>query len=80
MSIYPVVDIGFENETYTVSEGQGSVMVCVRVMSGGLGRDVEVTLVALDGSAVGKLLFFKVGYPCMHIHYIATIQCHSHEI
>ena len=29
--------------------------VCARVMSGGLGRDVEVTLVTQDESAVGKL-------------------------
>ena len=42
------VIIGFENETYPAEEGQGSVTVCARVMSGGLGRDVEVTLVTQD--------------------------------
>ena len=47
------VTIGFENETYPSDEGQGSVEVCVRVIDGGLQRDVEVTLVTQDGSAVG---------------------------
>ena len=47
--------IGFENETYPAEEGQGSVTVCARVISGGLGRDVEVTLVTQDESAIGKL-------------------------
>ena len=28
--------------------------MCVRVIDGGLQRDVEVTLVTQDGSAVGK--------------------------
>ena len=48
------VTIGFENETYSSDEGQGSVEVCVRVIDGGLQRDVEVSLVTQDGSAVGK--------------------------
>ena len=48
------VTIGFENETYPSDEGQGSVEVCVRVIDGGLQRDVEVSLVTQDGSAVGK--------------------------
>lgn len=47
------ITIGFENETYQSDEGQGSVEVCVRVLDGGLQRDVEVTLVTQDGSAVG---------------------------
>ena len=49
------VTIGFENETYPSDEGQGSVEVCARVIDGGLQRDVEVTLVTQDGSAVGML-------------------------
>ena len=48
------VTIGFENETYSSDEGQGSVEVCARVIDGGLQRDVEVALVTQDGSAVGK--------------------------
>ena len=47
------VTIGFENETYPSDEGQGSVEVCVRMIDGGLQRDVEVTLGTQDGSAVG---------------------------
>ena len=47
------VTIGFENETYQSDEGQGSVEVCARVIDGGLQRDVEVTLVTQNGSAVG---------------------------
>jgi len=56
------VTIGFENETYPAEEGQGSVTVCARVMSGGLGRDVEVTLVTLDESAIGKLAMQRKYY------------------
>ena len=50
-----VVTIGFENETYLSKEGQRSVEVCTRVINGGLQRNVEVTLVTQDGSAVGML-------------------------
>ena len=49
------VTIGFENETYSSDEGQRSVEVCARVINGGLQRNVEVTLVTQDGSAMGKL-------------------------
>lgn len=56
------VIIGFENETYPAEEGQGSVTVCARVMSGGLGRDVEVTLVTQDESAIGKLAMQRKYY------------------
>ena len=49
------VTIGFENETYSSDEGQSSVEVCTTVINGGLQRNVEVTLVTQDGSAVGKL-------------------------
>ena len=56
VSISSAVTIGFESETYPAEEGQGSVTVCARVMSGGLGRDVEVTLVTQDESAVGKII------------------------
>ena len=51
----PDITIGFENETYSSDEGQGSVEVCARVIDGGLQRDVEVTLITQDGSAVGTL-------------------------
>ena len=60
VSVSPAVVIGFENETYTASEDQGSVTVCAQVMSGGLGRDVEVTLVTQDESAVGKFFFLPL--------------------
>ena len=60
VSVSPAVVIGFENETYTASEDQGSVTVCAQVMSGGLGRDVEVILATQDESAVGKFFFLTL--------------------
>ena len=51
----PVVQIGFEETLYTVSEGDGTVQVDVAVLPGGLSNDVVVTLVTQDADAEGKL-------------------------
>jgi len=47
-----VVTIGFNQSTYTVTEGVSSVSVMVDVQ-GSLARDVVVTLSTVDGTAVG---------------------------
>ena len=45
--------VGFEHETYSISEGDGSVEVCVKV-SGVLRSSVTVSLTTVDGSATGE--------------------------
>ena len=46
------VTIEFNQSTYTVTEGAGSVSVTVGVQ-GSLARDVVVTLSTVDGTAMG---------------------------
>ena len=45
--------VGFEHEMYSISEGDGSVEVCVQV-SGVLRSSVTVSLTTVDGSATGE--------------------------
>ena len=40
--------------SYTVSEAEGEVEVCVRVVSGQLGTDITLRLVTVSGTAVGE--------------------------
>ena len=51
-----IVQIGFEDTAYSVSEEDGTVELAVRVLSGDIGanRDITVTLSTTDGTAVGK--------------------------
>ena len=49
----PAVTIGFNQSSYTVTEGAGSVSVMVDVQ-GSLARDVVVTLSTVDGTAMGR--------------------------
>ena len=46
--------MGFEHETYNISEGDGSVEVCVQVKSGVLRSSLSVSLTTVDGSATGE--------------------------
>ena len=46
------VTIGFEREQYSIGEDQNTVQVCARIREGSLEREVEVTLLTQDGSAV----------------------------
>ena len=48
------VEIGFNPTTYFVSEDVGTVSVAVSLLSGGLTRDVIVSLQTLNGTAMGK--------------------------
>ena len=45
--------VGFEHETYSISEGDGFVEVCVQV-SGILRSSLSVSLSTVDGSATGE--------------------------
>ena len=53
--MYAVVIIGFEEETYTVSEDAGNVIVCATVKEGFsyLERDVIVEISVQNGTALG---------------------------
>ena len=47
--------LGFEHESYSISEGnQGSVEVCVKVKSGVLQSSLHLSLTTMDGDATGK--------------------------
>ncbi len=48
------VVIGFETPEYTVTEGEGSIEVCVVIVEGTLQRQVTVTVSTSDFSALGK--------------------------
>ena len=45
--------VGFDNESYSISEGNGSVEVCVQV-SGILRSSLSVSLTTVDGAATGE--------------------------
>ena len=47
------VILGFEHEAYSISEGNGSVEVCVKV-SGVLQSSLHVSLTTVDGNAIGE--------------------------
>ena len=47
------VVIGLENPEYSVDEGDGPVEVCARILSGSLGRDVNVVFSTQPGTAIG---------------------------
>ena len=49
----PTVVVGFKHKTYTISEGNGSVEVCVQV-SGALQSSLYLSLATVDGSATGE--------------------------
>ena len=44
--------LGFERESYSISEGNGSVEVCVQV-TGVLQSSLSVSLTTVDGTATG---------------------------
>ena len=47
-----VVTIGFEQSSYEATEGM-SVQVCVKVLSGTLGKGVSINFTTSDGTATG---------------------------
>ena len=60
------VTIGLQLPSYTVSEGNGTVEVCVELTDGKLGRDVPVQLSTQDDSAMspGELTATNVVGQC----------------
>ena len=55
--------IGFEAAQYIVGKPASDVSVSVMVSSGGLSRDVEVTMETADDSAMGELTTPTKGSP-----------------
>ena len=51
--LLPTVVVGFEHASYSISEGNGSVEVCVQV-SGILQSSLSVSLTTVDGTATGE--------------------------
>ena len=50
--------IGFETVSYTVSEDQGCLEVCLAATGASLARSVAVMLSTESGSAIGELVGF----------------------
>jgi len=48
------VILGFEHVTYSISEGNGSVEVCVQVKGGVLRSSSSLSLTTVDGNATGE--------------------------
>ena len=46
--------LGFESESYSISEGNGSVEVCIQVKTGVLQSLLHLSLITVDGIARGK--------------------------
>ena len=46
--------LGFEHATYSVTEGNGSVEVCVKVKGGVLRSSLSLSLTTVDGNATGE--------------------------
>ena len=70
MYILPTaITIGFVSSTMTVSESDGSVELCARLLRGDqqLERDVVVSFMTSDGSASGKDVRVEVcGCECVY--------------
>jgi len=49
-----LVILGFEHVTYSVTEGNGSVEVCVQVKGGVLRSSLSLSLTTVDGNATGE--------------------------
>ena len=57
----PTVVVGFEHKTYRISEGNGSVEVCVQV-SGILQSSLYLSLTTVDGDATGEQGYKLLSY------------------
>ena len=57
----PAVVVGFEHKTYSISEGNGSVEVCVKV-SGVLQSSLRLSLTTVDGDATGEQGYKLLSY------------------
>lgn len=67
----PVAYIGFEQPTYTVHEGNGSVRVCVDVLRGELGYPINFRVSVGDATAegtIGLLYVTQLWLPCSSLH------------
>ena len=62
---FPAVTIGFDPDSYTVTEDDGPITFTVTVLDGTLGRDVEVTFTTEDGIAIGEHVVWQIS-SCGH--------------
>ena len=59
--------LGFEHESYSISEGNGSVEVCVQVKNGVLLSSLHLSLATVDGDATGNYIqIIKAVYTCSY--------------
>ena len=59
------VIMGFEHAAYSISEGNGSVEVCVQVKSGALQSPLNLSLTSVDGDAICEQFYVYIP-TCSH--------------
>ena len=52
--------IGFEQARYTTSEAEGSVTICISVLTGPVIESITITVHVGSSSATGKQFFFHI--------------------
>jgi len=52
--------MGFEHAAYSISEGNGSVEVCVQVKSGVLRSPLNLSLTSVDGDAICEQFYVYI--------------------
>ena len=64
----PIVEIGFEETVYSVSESDGSIELAVRVINGNIApnRDITISLTTNSDTATGKQADLN-NSPCLHL-------------
>ena len=68
-----MVTIGLTGADYSVSEGAGSVEVCVGVAVGSLEREAVISLFTSNGTAIGEHV---CEYVCVHVHeHVCVCTC-----
>ena len=62
ISFFAVVQVGFPQSTFPVSEADGSVSVCTAISGAVLDRNVTILLSTQDNTAICKFVFNLISY------------------
>lgn len=66
-----VVDVGFRFNSYSTSEPEAVIEVCVAVVTGHLGTDIRLQLVTHSGTAIGETK--SLCDACTYVHVLSSI-------
>ena len=76
-NFFAAVTIGFDPNTYTVNEPDGSVILMVHLISGVLEREVIVNFETSPGSATGNFKINKIYKYTVNCEYLIKIFSNS---